>query len=398
MTTDTVETEADAAQHWAADLAALHARIAPRFRRAEPRRRALAYLRGLLSPVERKNGWHLAEAAGEATPDGMQRLLAAADWDADAVRDDLRAYVVEQLGEPDGIAVVDETGFLKKGTKSAGVQRQYSGAAGRVENCQIGVFLVYATPRAHSYLDRELYLPQAWTDDRERCRTAGIPDDVGFQTKPQLAQAMLQRAVDTGVPLRWVTADCVYGMDPSLRQWLEAQPLAYVLAVRRDTYLAVAHPRGGVWRESVQTLAARLPVNTWQRLSAGAGSKGPRLYDWALLPLAEVAPADWQQWLLVRRSLAEPAQLAYYRVCAPANTPVAVIVRVAGTRWTVEECLQMGKGEIGLAEYEVRKWGSWYRHITLALLAHAYLTVLQAQADAESAAKGGAVPLPGSCR
>lgn len=408
MVTDTVAADGTATvQRWAADLQALHARIAPRFRRAEPRRRALAYLRGLLSPVERKNGWQLAEQAGEATPDGMQRLLAAADWDADAVRDDLRAYVVEQLADPDGVAVVDETGFLKKGTKSAGVQRQYSGTAGRVENCQIGVFLVYATPRGHTYGDRALYLPKVWTDDRERCRAAGIPADVGFQTKPQLAQTMLQRAVEAGVPLRWVTADCVYGMDPGLRQWLDAQPLASILAVRQDTYLAVAHATG-VWRESVQTLAARLPADAWQRLSAGAGSKGPRTYDWALVALAEAAPPTWGQWLLVRRSVSAPTALAYYRVCAPADTPLAAIVRVAGTRWTVEECLQTGKGEVGLDEYEVRKWDSWHRHITLALLAHAYLTVLQAEAAAGGAAKGGALrthtrtgshghPLPATC-
>jgi SRSO17 transposase len=387
-----------AAQQWAAGLAALHARIAPRFRRAEPRQRALAYLRGLLSPVARKNGWQLAEQAGEATPDGMQRLLAAADWDADAVRDDLRAYVVEQLGAPDGVCVVDETGFLKKGRKSAGVQRQYSGTAGRTENCQIGVFLVYASPRGHTYLDRALYLPKVWTDDRVRCQEAGIPDEVAFQTKPQLAQVLLQRAVDAAVPLRWVTADCVYGADPGLRQWLEQQRLAYVLAVRRDTYLAVATASGLRYRRGVTTLAATVPADGWQRLSAGAGSKGPRWYDWALLPLAEAAPSGWAQWLLVRRSLSDPTQLAYYRVCAPAATAVAAIVTVAGTRWTVEECLETGKGEVGLDEYEVRKWVSWYRHITLALLAHAYLTVLRAQAADEAAEKGGPRPPSPCCR
>jgi SRSO17 transposase len=384
-----------AAQAWAADLEALHARIAPRFRRAEPRRRVLAYLRGLLSPVARKHGWQLAEQAGEATPDGMQRLLAAADWDADAVRDDLRTYVVEQLGAPDGVCVVDETGFLKKGRKSAGVQRQYSGTAGRTENCQIGVFLVYASAQGHTYLDRALYLPTRWTDARERCREAGIPDAVAFQTKPHLAQTMLQRATAAGVPCAWVTADCVYGADPGLRQWLEAQPLAYVLAIRKDTYLAVAHATG-VWREGVATLAARLPADGWQRLSAGAGSKGPRWYDWALLPLAEPAPPDWALWLLVRRSLADPTQLAYYRVCAPAAMSVAAIVTVAGTRWTVEECLETGKGEVGLDQYEVRKWVSWYRHITLAMLAHAYLTVVRAHANREPAKKGGP-PRPSPC-
>jgi SRSO17 transposase len=387
----------DTAAAWAGTLDALHARIAPRFRRAEPRRRVLAYLRGLLSPVARKNGWQLAEAAGETTPDGMQRLIAAADWDVDAVRDDLRAYVVEQLGDPAAVLVVDESGFLKKGTQSAGVQRQYSGTAGRTENCQIGVFLVYATPQGHTYLDRDLYLPKSWTDDRARCRAAGIPDAVGFQTKPQLAQQQLQRAVDAQVPCAWVTADCVYGADPGLRQWLEAQPQAYVLAVRKDTYLAVTHP-SGVWRESVQTLAARVPAAGWQRLSAGTGSKGPRWYDWAQVPLAEPAPPGWARWLLLRRSLTDPTHLAYYRVFAPAATSLAEQVRVAGTRWTVEECLETGKGEVGLDQYQVRKWGSWYRHITLAQLAHAYLTVLRAPAAATAVKKGGP-PLPWiSCR
>jgi SRSO17 transposase len=384
------------AQRWAAGLDALHARIAARFRRAEPRRRALAYLRGLLSGVERKNGWQLAEQAGEASPDGMQRLLAAADWDAAAVRDDLRSYVVEHLGDPAAVLVVDETGFVKKGTRSAGVQRQYSGTAGRVENCQIGVFLVYATPRGHTYLDRELYLPQRWSDDRERCRAAGIPDDVAFQTKPQLAQAMLPRALDAPVPCAWLTADCVYGSDPTLRAWLEAQPLASVLAVRTDSTVAVTHATG-VWRESVQALAARVPGAGWQRLSAGAGSKGPRTYDWALLPLAEAAAAGWAVWLLVRRSLADPAKLAYYRVCAPAETALPAMVPVAGSRWTVEECLETGKGEVGLDQYEVRKWTSWYRHVTLALLAHAYLTVLRAQDADTTAQKGGLWPAP-CCR
>ncbi len=384
-------------QAWAADLTALHARIAPRFRRAEPRRRSLAYLQGLLSPVERKNGWQLAEEAGEATPDGMQRLLAAADWDADAVRDDLRTYVAEHLGDPAGVLVVDETGFLKKGTKSAGVQRQYSGTAGRTENCQIGVFLVYATAQGHTYLDRDLYLPRSWIDDRSRCRAAGIPDDVAFQTKPALAQQQLQRALDGTVPCTWVTADCVYGADPALRQWLEGRRLAYVLAIRKDTYLAVAHPTG-VWRESVQALTAEVPAAAWQRLSAGAGSKGPRTYDWAQVPLAEPAPAGWALWLLVRRSLGERQDVAYYRVFAPATTTLADQVRVAGRRWTVEECLEMGKGEVGLDHYEVRKWGSWYRHMTLALLAHAYLTVLRAHAAATTAEKGGPARRRNSCR
>jgi SRSO17 transposase len=383
---------------WQAALAEVHRRIGHRFARAEMRRRAGAYLRGLLSGVKRKNGWQLAEFAGEATPDGMQDFLNRAPWDADAVRDDLQAYVVEHLGDAGAVLVVDETGFLKKGSKSVGVQRQYSGTAGRVENCQIGVFLVYATPRGHTYLDRALYLPGRWTDDRARCQAAGVPDTVAFATKPQLAQQLLARAVDGGVPFAWVTADCVYGADPELRQWLEAQQRPYVLAVRKDTYLAAPHPTGA-WRERVQTLAARVPAAAWQRLSAGAGAKGPRWYDWALVPLAEPAPAGWALWLLVRRSLTDPHQLAYYRVYAPAATPLAVLVGVAGKRWTVEECLELGKGEVGLDEYEVRRWLGWHRHITLAMFAHAYLTIVRAPAApaADAGPKRGALP-PASTR
>src|ERR671932_1046135 len=216
---------------WGRGLSAMHARIAPRFRRAEPRRRALAYLRGLTSPVERKNGWQLAEQAGEHTPDGMQRLLATADWDADAVRDDLRAYVVEHLGEPDAVLVIDETGFLKKGDKSAGVQRQYSGTAGRIQKCQVGVFLGYAGRHGRTFLDRELYLPEEWASDFERCAEAGVPEQMTFATKPQLARQMLKRTLDAGVPVGWVTGDSVYGGDYHLRHDLNARQLPYVLGV-----------------------------------------------------------------------------------------------------------------------------------------------------------------------
>jgi SRSO17 transposase len=219
-------------QAWAVGLEALHARIAGRFVRAEPRQRALAYLRGLLGNVTRKNGWQLAEHAGERTPDGMQRLLATADWDPELVRDDLRAYVVEHLGDPSAVLVVDETGFLKKGTTSVGVQRQYSGTAGKVDNCQLGVFLAYASPKGRAMIDRELYLPERWTDDPERCRAARVPEHVEFHTKPQLAQRMLARALDAGVPAGWVTADEVYGGSPALRGWLEGRGVWQVLAVK----------------------------------------------------------------------------------------------------------------------------------------------------------------------
>jgi SRSO17 transposase len=375
---------------WGRGLGALHARIAPRFGRAEPRRRALAYLRGLTSPVERKNGWQLAEQLGERTPDGVQRLLATARWDADAVRDDLRAYVVEHLGTDDGVLVVDETGFVKKGTKSVGVKRQSSGTAGRIENCQIGVFLAYASGRGRAFLDRALYLPREWAEDPARRTEAGVPAAVEFRTKPQLAQAMLERALDAGVPAAWVTGDEVYGGDRRLRLWLEAQDLPHVLAVKRTAPLWTATPQGPA-QVPAATLADQVPAADWQRRSAGAGAKGPRLDDWARVAIRPLPAPGKGYWLLVRRSLRDPTDRAYYVCYGPADTTLETLVRVAGTRWAIEESIQSAKGEVGLDQYEVRRWPGWYRHVTLALLAQAYLTVTRAHADGASAEKGGRV-------
>jgi SRSO17 transposase len=373
-------------QGWAAGLDALHVRIAGRFARAEPRRRALAYLRGLLGNVGRKNGWQLAEHAGERTPDGMQRLLSTADWDPDRVRDDLRGYVVEHLGDPGAVLVVDETGFLKKGTTSVGVQRQYSGTAGKVDNCQLGVFLAYASGRGRAFIDRELYLPECWTDDPERCRAARVPEQVGFRTKPQLAQLMLERALDAGVPASWVTADEVYGGSPTLRQWLEGRGVSYVLAVKCTEPLVISGPDGPV-RATAEQLAAAVPAEQWVTASAGQGAKGRRLYDWTRIQLAAPATASMARWLLVRRRRSD-AELAFYACSAPAGTSLVGLVRVAGTRWAVEEGFEQAKGEVGLDHYEVRKWPGWYRHITLALLAHAFLAVTRAQATNPEHTKG----------
>ena len=374
---------------WAAELDVLHARLGPRFGRAEPRRRARAYVAGLLSPVERKNGWQVAEQAGEPTPYGMQRLLAGAKWDADAVRDDLRAYVAEHLADPAAILIVDETGFLKKGTKSVGVRRQYSGTAGRIENCQIGVFLAYATPRGRTFLDRELYLPKEWASDRARCDEAGVPEGTAFCTKPELARRMLERALRAGVPAAWVTGDEVYGRDRRLRMWLEAREQPFVLAVATNEPLWVPTDRGPQQVAAADIVAA-LPAGGWVRLSAGEGTKGPRVYDWARVRLARWPTPGWAHWLLARRRLDDPTALAYYVVFAPAGTTLEALVRVAGTRWAVEESLEIAKGEVGLADYEVRRWDGWYRHVTLALLAQAFLTVVRARAG--GAEKGGAPP------
>ena len=371
---------------WEAGLEALHARIAPHFARREPRRRALAYLKGLLGPVERKNGWQLAEYAGDKTPDGVQRLLATYDWDANLVRDDLRGYVVEHLGDAQGVLVIDETGFLKKGAKSVGVKRQYSGTAGRIENCQIGVFLAYAAPRGRTFLDRELYLPREWAEDPARRVEAGVPEEVAFQTKPQLAQMMLQRALEAGVPASWVTGDEVYGGDRRLRVWLEQQELPHVLAVRSNEPLWVATDRGPAQVAAAQ-LVAQMNPEEWVRLSAGEGAKGPRIYDWARVPIRPFGERNKGYWLLARRSIAKPEELAYYVCFGPGGTTLEELVRVARMRWAIEESFEEAKGEVGLDQYEVRRWIGWYRHITLALLAHAFLAVTRAHAGEE---KGGA--------
>ncbi len=385
----TATIEQQTVQGWAAELAVLHDRVRPRFGRAESRRRVRRYVEGLLSPVERKNGWQLAEQSGERHPRGVQRLLDAAQWDAEAVRDDLRRYVVEHLGDACGVLVLDETGFLKKGTKSVGVARQYSGTAGRTENCQVGVFLAYTTPRGRAFLDRALYLPKRWADDTVRRTEAGVPETVRFATKGALAKAMLQRAFAAGVPAAWVVGDTVYGTTPTLRPWLEAEQRAYVLAVP-STHRVWAGPRQVTARAAV----AGVPPgpDAWQRRSAGDGAQGPRWYDWAWLPLDGTSPRGWGRWLLARRSVSDPTEVAYYRVFAPAGTPLDEVVRAAGSRWAIEEGFERAKGEVGLDQYEVRGWTAWHRHITLALLAHAYLEVTRLAASQADEKKGALAP------
>ena len=373
-------------------LEALCQRVEQRFRRPEVRQRLRRYITALFAPLPRKNGWQLAEETGERSPDGVQELLNAARWDADAVRDDLRQYVVEHLGDPQGVLVVDETGFLKKGTHSVGVMRQYSGTAGRVENCQLGVFLPSATEQGRTFLDRELYLPQEWAGDPERCERAGVPPAVKFATKPQLAQRMLKRALDAGVPCAWVTGDAVYGRDVRLRRFLEGQRQPYVLGVGKDEEICPECAWLPRRKTRVEQAAARLPAAAWERQSCGAGTKGPRLYDWAWLPLFSMEAAGWGHWLLVRRSTSDPRELAYYRVFGRTTVTRAEVVGAAGGRWKVEESFETGKELVGLDQYEVRKWDAWYRYITLAALAHAFLCVLRAQVTASEPVKGG----PGS--
>ena len=368
--------------YWSDELVILHHRIASRFSRAEPRRQAEIYLKGLFSPIRRKNSWQLAEIAGEKTPDGIQRLLNTALWDVDGVRDDLREYVVEKMGDPNGVLVIDETGFPKKGKKSVGVKRQYSGTLGKVDNCQIGVFLSYASQHGRTLLDRELYLPKEWVDDKERCQEVHVPENICFQTKPQIAKVMLKRAFSAKVPGQWVTGDTIYGGDRQLRAWLESEKKAFVLAVPINERLYFDQGQG------TEELRADVIVDTiksdeWHRLSAGEGAKGPRLYDWARKSLArEEKDSNWGHWLLVRRSITD-GERAFYVVFAPIQTSLQTLVSVAGQRWTIEECFEIAKDELGLDEYEVRTWHGWYRHITLVILAQACLNAVCLQANTE---------------
>jgi SRSO17 transposase len=395
-------------EQWADSFAAFQARFADLFDRREPREQAAKYLRGLLAPVDRKNGWQVAEAVGDGVPDRMQRLLYRVEWDADVARDRLQAFVVETLGDPEGIGVVDETGFLKKGTASVGVQRQYTGTAGKVENCQVGVFLIYATPKGHAFLDRALYLPETWCADPARRTKAKVPAGAGFQTKPEQAVAMLAHAWKQGAPMRWVTGDEVYGDAPRFREAVEAGGRGYVLAVSATTPVwAERPPVEGPTRETggrprtkarlapdapatttVAALVAAWPIERWERFSVGDGEKGPRVYDWGRMHVVESRdqlPGP-DVWLLARRSVSDPTDLAYYLALAPETTPLRELARVAATRYTVEQCFEEAKGEVGLDQYEVRHWPSWHRHVTLVMLAHAWLAAVRSQAEGE---KGG---------
>jgi SRSO17 transposase len=364
----------------------LMTRAGPRFRRVEPRRRARAFVLGLLAELPRKNCWTIAEHAGDGSPDGMQHLLARAKWDADGVRDDVRGYVVEHLGDAGAVLVVDETGDLKKGTATPGVQRQYTGTAGRIENAQVAVYLGYAALGGHALIDRELYLPKSWTDDPQRCQAAGIPADVEFATKPQLARRMIERSVTAKVPFAWVAGDEVYGDNGPLRTWLEAQHIGYVLAVACDHHV----PAGAGHTIRADQLAARLPQRAWQRLSAGTGAKGQRWYDWAWITLSGPGPSC--RSLLIRRHR-RTRELAFYRCHSPRPVTLAALVIVAGLRWTIEENFQASKGLAGLDEHQARRWASWHRWVTLAMLAAAVLTIAAATEHTRQPSPPGQIPL-----
>lgn len=347
-----------------------------------------SYVRGLLGESERKNGWTLAEALGDRGPERMQRLLNFYAWDVDGLRDDVRSAVVEALGDGrQGVLIVDETGFVKKGIKSAGVARQYSGTAGRIENSQIGVFLAYASPRGRALIDRELYVPKQWFCDRERCRAAGIGDEVKMATKPVLAQRMIARSVEAGVPFGWVTGDEAYGVDTKLRMWLESQDIAHVLVVAKNSMVVTM----GLVKARVDRVIAALAEDCWTSVSCGNGAHGPRIYEWAVADIRPLRRREWGHWLLARRSLRDPTDIAYYVCFGPAATTITELVRVAGTRWAIEESFQTAKNETGLDHYQVRSYRAWYRHITLSLAAAAFLVLTR-----DTAKKGALQPVTAS--
>lgn len=374
-------------REWAQGLDEIRELIGGQFARTEPRNNAIGYIEGLLSDEERKNSWTLSERAGHGTPDGMQRLLSTTDWDPDAVRDALTGYVIKHLGDPEGILAIDETGFLKKGTASAGVARQYSGTAGRIENCQIGVFLTYATRHGRTFLDRELYLPKAWMQDPARCAKAGIPSDRAMATKPVLAADMIERALDAGVQAKWVTGDSVYGQHSGLRRRLESRGMHYVMAVPTNQQVITPAPAGIGTQGRVDELVAALDPRAWRERTAGTGSKGERIYAWAKLRINGPGE-DGEHWLLARRSVKDPTDLAYFVCYTPKGVTLITLALVAGARWSIEETFQTSKGQTGLDHYQVRQYTGWYRHITLSMFAHAFLSVVRAK-------KGALIQVPG---
>ena len=397
---------------WPLRLRQFHARLRPHFARPEVHQQALRYLQAVLSDVPRKNSWQIAEQAREAHPYGMQRLLSRAVWDQDAVRDELRAVVRQSLLPGDAplqeqhgpfpVLVLDESGFPKRGRHSAGVAPQYCGVSGRVENCQVGVFLSYVTARGHALIDRELYLPEDWCADPARRLASHIPEAVRFQTKPELGQQMIERAQEAFLPIRWVVADSVYGHSPDLRAFLEDHGLAYALAVPSIEVVCV-QTRTGLLLSDVASLAQQaLRARDWQRLSQSLGTKGERLFDWARLPVAPAGVVDGRHWLVIRRCLDDPSELAYYLVWAPPDTPLSTMVAAIGGRWRIEEDLEASKA-LGLDHAEVRSYLGWYRHITLVLLAYAFLVDITVQSHrtespppAELAADLPLIPLTSS--
>jgi SRSO17 transposase len=362
-------------------------RLGRHFANPAARQTAAAYLQSLLSSVERKNSWQLAEAAGFEAPYRFQHLLGRATWEADALRDEQLGEVLAGLGEEDAVLAIDETGFIKQGKKSVGVMRQYCGASGKIDNCQIGVFLSWQTSKGHALIDRALYLPEQWAEDKERRQEAGVPEEVAFAPKPTLARRMVERALRAGVRPNWIVADCVYGGDGKLRFFLEEAEQPYVMAVTSTQSVCI-----GFEKKAARTFLSRLEPGSWRTISAGAGTKGPRLFDWAALRLNHpYDPSRWQRFLLLRRSRSKEAEITFYLAFAAAGTPLEELARIAGRRWAIEESFAQSKGEVGLDQYEVRSWIGWHRHMTLAMTAQALLAITRAKLFAKPLASAEAL-------
>jgi SRSO17 transposase len=372
---------------WEQELSELKARLAPAFGRAETRTSAGAFIDGLLSGATRKTGWQLAEQAGLARPYRMQSLLGRGSWSADALRDRVRDEVISTLGDPNGVLVVDETGFLKKGSHSVGVARQYSGTAGRIENCQVGVFLAYASPLGQALIDRRLYLPEVWTGDSARRNEAHVPEKVTFATKLQIAGELISATLNAGAPCAWVLADALYGSDSKLRRLLEDRRQPYVLAVRSNLHLRFVTRKGFIQTDPA-TLADELAPDTWKAHAAGEGTKGIRLYDWARIELPGTVDDGFDRWILIRRNRNNPQERAYYLVFSRTGTALCELAGAAGLRWTIEECFQRAKEELGLDHCEARSWHGWHRHMTLCMAAAAFLARLSAQLRQSAERKG----------
>jgi SRSO17 transposase len=382
--------EAPAIGGWSRALGALHERVGHRFARSEARERVKRYLVGLLGRVERKNGWQIAEAIGERDPQGVQRLLNSARWDAEAVRDDLREYVLEHLADEEtGVLIVDETGFLKKGEKSVGVARQYTGTDGDTVNCQVGVFVCYSSEKGAAFVDRALYLPRAWTNAPARRAEAGVPAEIVFRNKIGLAQEMLERAFRAGVPARWVVADSFYGRSHAFRVWLEERGRPYAVMVPKTN----AVPLKGR-KKKIDRLVERLPEEAFSEVRPAGDAGGRRPWEWACIDLAPDPKRGMRRWLLVRKSTDDPEDLGFYQAYGPEGTSVEELVRICQERWAVEECFAEAKGEVSLDHYEVRRWDAWYRHIILCLLAHAFLAVTRRTAVEEEGSPKKGISIP----
>jgi SRSO17 transposase len=382
----------DALELWACSLREVKRRIRPLFSQERVALSAGQFLDGLLGPERRKTGWMRAEAAGDPGPWRQQAILGRGRWEADALRDVVRDYALETLAAPDAVLVLDETGFLKQGRASCGVARQYTGSAGKIANCQIGVFAAYASRHGHAFIDRALYLPKIWTDGPARLAAAHVPPGTAFATKPRLALAMIGRAIAAEVPFAWVAADSVYGVG-AIETALRQAGKGYVLGVNGSHPFTSWSDKPAV-AGTAEEIAQALPASAWARLSAGEGTKGPRLYDWAYLDLADLEAAEyngglsglWTRGLLIRRSIAD-GELAFFSTWCPAGTGIEILVEVEGHRWAIEDGFETAKTELGLDHNETRSWHGWHRHVSLVMLAFAMLAVIRHHANAPTPPK-----------